>query len=188
MFSILLFAIRSRVCRAAPSTEPAFFISCPNGWLQSKFALSTTDFKNYATFWCRHWRTVVPFLVDSPCVAFPVQSAVQVNSQESVFLNQLHLFTYRMVVVFGWFFVQFVFKMRRLFPHQATKWSTSSLYSASCPSLIHLIYRVFLEMYWKSEVDRVKRNCVLKVLERSKNMILTVLSVMSRWGWVRWSR
>ena len=34
-------------------------------------------------------------------------------------------------------FVLFVFKVRWLFPHHATKWLTSSLYSASCPSLIH---------------------------------------------------
>ena len=64
-------------------------------------------------------------------------------------------------------FVLFVFKMRWLLPHHHITNESSSyslyLYSASCPSLTHpTIIWVFLEMtglevYWMSEVYRVKR-------------------------------
>ena len=58
-------------------------------------------------------------------------------------------------------------EMRWLFPHHATNWLSSPLISASCPSLIHPTtaessqYLWSLhdsELYWKSEVYRVKRN------------------------------
>jgi len=161
---------------AVPSTEPAFFLNqfwwlwccCPNRWLQSRFLSQPQTCGRYATCWCRlrrpYQRTIASLRSarsvhneESLNVAFPVQSAVHVDSQVSVLLNRrhhsvwiipapplkIHNHLFCLVCVH-------VSDMRWLFPEY-----DSSLDSASCPSPAAFGQRVLRTVHLESS----SKNC-----------------------------
>ena len=101
-----------------------------------------------ATSCSKHWRTEASSVCSISsrrqpqcCISSSVQFVLHVNHQVSVVLNYLHFLSQdgdsrsfqvllKSTIIS---FVLFVFKKRWLFPHWATKWSSS--YSSSCPSL-----------------------------------------------------
>ncbi|MEQ2296727.1 hypothetical protein AMECASPLE_027507 [Ameca splendens] len=84
------------------------------------------------------------FHVDGFTVASLLQSVVQVNTEVFILLHHLHfshdgnsvsIYSRLSENLQSYSFIHIQDEM--IFPHLATKRSTSSLYSSSCPSLIH---------------------------------------------------
>lgn len=145
LWKIVLCIIISSVSTVFPRTEPAFFIRFMSLFKSRAMMLACQQMER-ETSPCK---TDLKKVLEGPKLPRGVQSAlffllghftVEYLGQSCpttviIFLIHLHLF----IQVFLTYnhLLSFTFIVRWFFPHYATIWSTSFLFSASCPSLTH---------------------------------------------------
>lgn len=172
-----------------PRTEPAFLIRLLS-LFASDAAAPPGDERNLVNLegskLPQEVQSALTLLVGGFTFQSPVQSVVQVDAEVFILLIS---------------FVLFTFKIRWLFLHHDTKRVTRSLYSVSCPSLIHPMTAGSLEyfcrwqvsdLYSKSEAYRGKRNgesTVHTILHSHKlwsvvHLCLQEFFLQSKSGWI----